>query len=151
MTQQPHNLLKESMVNRLELAADLKNLTDFIKFVCDQAHRLKFSPQRIQEIELVLEEALVNIIEYAYPVNLPGRLILQFTDIAENRLSIEIRDCGVQFNPLAQSDPDVDIKLMERPVGGLGILLMKELADELTWHREKGENCFTLVFTKRHA
>jgi anti-sigma regulatory factor (Ser/Thr protein kinase) len=43
------------------------------------------------------------------------------------------------------------MELMQRPIGGLGILLIKELTDELSWCREEGKNSLTLIFAKRHA
>ena len=139
------------MADRLELTADLTNLPYFIDFVCNQACRLEFPPKRIQEIELVLEEALVNTIKYAYPDSAQGNLTLELLQVAKNCLRIEIQDHGVPFNPLVQSAPDVDLALEERPIGGLGILLIKELTDKLDWYRKDDRNHLTLTFTRRHA
>ncbi len=148
----PHKQTKANAVaDRLELSADLSNLQHFIDFVCSKARRLGFPPQRIQEIELVLEEALVNTIEYAYPDGAAGNLTLKLEQTAADCLCLEIQDHGVPFNPLAQSDPDIDLTLEERPVGGLGILLIKELADELNWYRKDNRNHFTLTFSRRHV
>ena len=152
MIPQPHKQLAETeAANHLELPARLTNLPHFIDFVRNQACRLDFPPKQIQEIELVLEEALVNIIKYAYPTDSPGNLTIMVTDTGESRLHIETSDHGIPFNPLTQSDPDVEIELMERPIGGLGILLIKELTDELSWDRKEGKNSLTLIFAKRHA
>lgn len=64
---------------------------------------------------------------------------------------ITIRDHGIPFNPLTLTSPDLETELMERPIGGLGILLIKELTDELSWERKEGKNSLTLIFAKRHA
>ncbi len=149
---QPHKQTDATAVaDRLELTADLTNLPHFIDFVGNQARRLEFPPKRIQEIELVLEEALVNTIKYAYPDDAPGKLTLELVQVAKNCLRIEIQDHGVPFNPLIQSAPDVDLTLEERPIGGLGILLIKELTDELDWYRKDYMNHLTLTFTRRYA
>ncbi len=148
---QTHKQTKENAVaNHLELPAQLTNLPDFIDFVQNRAAQLAFPPQRVKEIELVLEEALVNIIKYAYAPGAHGNLTIKLVETENSRLRIEIKDRGVSFNPLVQSKPDVDMKLMERPIGGLGILLIKELTDELNWRRKESKNCLTLIFAKRY-
>ena len=67
------------------------------------------------------------------------------------KLGLEIRDRGISFNPLERADPDLEAGLMERPIGGLGIVLMKELTDGIAWHRENDENCLTIIFAQPHA
>jgi len=152
MTQPPHKRTNEAAAaNHLELPTGLTNLPHFIDFVRNQACRLDFPPKRIQEIELVLEEALVNIIKYAYPPDSTGNLTIMATNTGDNRLRIEISDHGIPFNPLTQSDTDVEMELMERPIGGLGILLIKELTDELHWDRKEDKNSLTLIFARRHV
>ena len=138
------------MTKQLELLAELKNLPHFMAFVCEEAREQGFSPQRRQEIELVLEEALVNIIEYAYPSKQLGSLTLHLKGAVKDQLRLEIRDRGVLFNPLERIDPDREADLMERPIGGLGIILMKELTDDMTWQRKNGENCLSIIFEPRH-
>lgn len=143
---------KNAVANHLELPAQLTNLPNFIDFVQNRAAQLAFSPKRVKEIGLVLEEALVNIIKYAYPPNSPGNLTIKLVETKNSRLRIEIKDRGISFNPLAQSAPNIEMELMDRPIGGLGILLIKELTDELSWCRKKSENRLTLIFAKgRHA
>jgi len=138
----------ERAVDSLQLSADLAGLPKFIAFAVDWAQKAGFTPKRIQEIELVLEEALVNVMEYAYPGQ-SGMLTLLAINEAPQRLVLEIRDQGELFNPLAREDPDVRLELRERPVGGLGIFLMKQLADGLSWQRKGSENCLTLLFKER--
>ena len=81
----PSNNRKPLAANHLKLAAKLENLPHFITFVCEQARQLGFNAKRTQEIELVLEEALVNVIDYAYPTNQTGCLKLNLTSEAEIR------------------------------------------------------------------
>ena len=137
--------------NRLELPAKLENLPRFMAFVCDQARQFDFTAKRTLEIELVLEEALVNVIEYAYPTEQMGKLILHLEGKHDGKLHLEIRDRGIAFDPLKRTAPDLEAELMERPIGGLGIFLMKELTDGLSWHRENNENCLSIIFEPRHA
>ncbi len=134
----------------LELAATLKNLPLFMAFVTDRARQSGFSSKRIAEVELVIEEALVNIIDYAYP-DREGWLRLNLKTGAEGGLKLEIKDRGVAFNPLEIEDPDLRAELMERPVGGLGVFLIKKFSDNLFWKQQGDENCLTIIFKKRHA
>ncbi len=147
----PSNKRKPIALNLLEMPAKLENLPRFMTFVCEQARQFDFTDKRTLEIELVLEEALVNVIEYAYPAELPGRLILHLEGKADGKLHLEIRDRGIAFNPLERAAPDLEAELMERPIGGLGIFLMKEFTDGLSWHRENDENCLSIIFEPRHA
>lgn len=135
----------------MELPAKLENLPHFIAFANEQARQFGFTAKRTLEIELVLEEALVNVMEYAYPADLPGSLILALEGKGDGKLHLKIKDQGVSFNPLKRTDPDLEIELMERSIGGLGILLIKELTDGLSWQREDGNNCLSIIFEPRHA
>jgi len=151
MMPKPNNDPESGRGNRLILPAEINNLPHFISFVCKKAEELKFSAKRRLEIELVLEEALVNIMEYAYPADKPKELILSILNKDNNELHIEIRDRGVSFDPFDKSEPDLEADLMDRPIGGLGIVLIKELTDALSWHRDNLENCLSITFAKRHA
>jgi len=137
------------MVDRLQLPAELASLPKFISFAADWAHESGLTPRRIRDVELVLEEALVNVIEYAYPRG-PGELTLEAGRKEPQLLVVEIRDQGEPFNPLDRDDPDTQSQLMERPVGGLGIFLMKQLADRVSWQRQGNENCLTITFRERY-
>jgi len=141
---------KKRGTNQLKLPAELTNLPKFIVFAVNQARQRSFTPQHIQDIELVIEEALVNVMEYAYSKQ-TGMITLLARPESQGRLVFEIKDQGEIFNPLDRETPDIESELMDRPVGGLGILLMKKLADELFWQRQDNENCLTIVFAERHV
>ncbi|MCD6292080.1 MAG: ATP-binding protein, partial [Deltaproteobacteria bacterium] len=132
----PNNPPEPIVPNLLELPAKLDNLPRFITFVCTRAQQFGFAAKRISEIELVLEEALVNVIEYAYPTGQPGCIKLNLEHQNDGKLHLEIRDRGVSFNPLEQAEPNLETELMERTIGRLGIVLMKQLTDGIAWHRK---------------
>lgn len=89
-------------------------------------------------IHLVVEEIVVNIVDYAYPEG-NGYLVVCINSDGKE-LTIEFRDHGIPFNPLEQSKPDLDIPLEERSIGGLGIFLTKEMMDNVEYRYEQGEN-----------
>lgn len=89
-------------------------------------------------IHLVVEEIVVNIVDYAYP---EGNGYLEVCINSDGKeLTIEFRDHGIPFNPLEQSKPDLDIPLEERSIGGLGIFLTKEMMDNVEYRYEQDEN-----------
>lgn len=138
------------ITDQLKLPAELENLPHFLAFATNLLRQKGCNAKRINEIELVIEEALVNVMEYAYP-DQPGSLSLALKKKSMSELMFEVRDRGVAFNPLRREAPDLETGLEERPIGGLGIVLMKNLTDNITWHRENGENCLNITFEFLHA
>ena len=95
------------------------------------------------ELDLLIEEILVNISRYSYPEGAPGTVTVTYSVAEPGELALEVGDQGVEFDPLEVSPPDLTLDLAERPVGGLGILLLKSLARSLTYRREQGWNRLT--------
>jgi anti-sigma regulatory factor (Ser/Thr protein kinase) len=104
----------------------------------------KLPDARVNELDLVMEEAIVNVCRYAYPEGKLGMMTVTYSIPAQGGLSVEIADQGIEFNPLSAAPPDLTVNLGERPIGGLGIFLLKTLATSLTWRREDGWNRLTV-------
>ena len=130
------------------MPAKLEHLRDFLKVVAQSAREQGLSVKRTYGLELVVEEALVNIFHYAYPKGHGEVKVICRTD-QEGRLIIEIIDTGVPFDPLSQEDPDLTLDISERKIGGLGVLLMKTLMDEVRYKREDDRNVLTLAVNKK--
>ena len=106
------------------------------------------------KIELSIEEAVENVVRYAYEGGIGWLEAGTHLDDKSLILTIELRDAGKPFNPLEEADPDItpeaimeregdpDITLSanERPVGGLGIYLCKQMMDSITYRYEDGNN-----------
>lgn len=119
-----------------------------MQFVLTSARDAGFPAKRVQEMELAVEEALVNIINYAYPHQEDGDVEVTCGLEDQGRFLIEIRDKGIPFDVESHSDPDSKANIVERKVGGLGILLIRKMADEMRYQREAEENVLTLVILK---
>lgn len=93
-------------------------------------------------LQLVVEEIVVNIVSYAYPVGKDGEVTI---DVNKTPTAIEISfsDRGVPFNPLEKEDPDTTLSAEERPIGGLGIFLVKQMMDSVSYRYEDGRNILT--------
>jgi len=85
----------------------------------------------------------MNIVRYAYPEGARGIVTVSYTIPRPGELAVEVGDQGVEFDPLAASPPDLTLDLAQRPIGGLGIHLLKSFAKSLTYRREQGWNRLT--------
>jgi serine/threonine-protein kinase RsbW len=94
-------------------------------------------------INLVVEEALSNIIFYAFHDDKTHSIEISFS-LHNNLLTIRITDDGTAFNPTLQLQPDVTLSALERPVGGLGIFLISKMMDTVHYTRRNNRNTLTL-------
>lgn len=88
----------------------------------------------IMQILLSVEEIYVNVANYAYGKE-TGECRLD-VNIEDHQFTVDISDGGIPFDPMSKEDPDITLKLMDRPIGGLGILITKKMMDE-TWYEYK--------------
>ena len=130
----------------ITVTARLESLEGLVKSATESALQCGLAGEGIFAVELVTEEAVVNILKYAYH-NTEGRVRLRCLD-AGDRFVIEVTDWGVPFDATAQPAPDVNKPLEERPVGGLGIYLIKKMSDEMRYTREDGQNILRLFIRK---
>lgn len=100
-------------------------------------HRLP--AQVLQAADLALEEHLTNVMNYGYKDARPHEILIRL-EIVGGAFQIEVEDDGKSFNPLEQPEVDTTIPLSERPLGGLGIHLIRRFMDELAYRREGGRN-----------
>ena len=102
-----------------------------------QYHQL--SVETIYKVNLILEEALTNIIKYAYKDTLAHDIRVEMT-LNEHELIIEFQDDGEEFDPISAPSPKAPDSISESPVGGLGIHLVKQMADDVEYRRHNGRN-----------
>ena len=89
-----------------------------------------------------------NVFVHAYP-STPGLVEIRCPDVDKPSLTIEIRDAGIYFDPFAMAEPDVQAELAERKIGGMGVLLIRKMADQVAYRRDKDTNILTLTFLNR--
>lgn len=97
-----------------------------------------------RRISVIFDDLLNNVISYAFPDG-EGHEIEIRTELADNRLTVTISDDGIPFNPLGAGVPDTSLPLESRAIGGLGIHLVRNLVDEVSYQRRIGRNVLTLV------
>jgi anti-sigma regulatory factor (Ser/Thr protein kinase) len=95
-------------------------------------------------IELAVEEALVNICHYAYR-NKAGNVEVHCARDGVHRFRIELIDAGEPFNILTLPPPNLTANLDQRPIGGLGVMLIRSLVDHVVYRREGDRNILQLI------
>lgn len=108
------------------------------------AARWRLESALVMNLNLVLEEALSNIIFYAFRDQDVHKIRISITREGD-RLTIRIRDDGIPFDPTAAPAPDTSLPAGERPIGGLGILLISKLMDNVHYARIDNQNVLTLT------
>ena len=111
--------------------------------VTEFAERHQWSPRTLFEVNVSLEELLTNVISYGYKDTQEHEIILRLS-FANGEMTAEIEDDGRPFNPLEVAEPDLDIPLEERQVGGLGIFMVRKFMTDLTYQRHEGKNLVIL-------
>jgi len=128
---------------------ELRRLAAAVEGFCDQ-HGLAADLAR--KVNLALDELLTNVMRHGFPPGAdgrpdPGHEIEVSVELQSRRLVARLRDDGKPFNPLDLPAPDLDTPLEDRPVGGLGVYLARQMMDSMRYRRVDGRNCLTV--TKR--
>lgn len=131
-------------MKELIIEADKMNLPQVQMFVDEQLEEVGCPMPTQMTIDIAVEELFVNIASYAYSQG-NGVAVVQVT-VHEDPLSVEITfiDNGKQYDPLAKEDPDTTLSLMERKKGGLGIFMVKNSMDNVSYEYKDGKNILTI-------
>ncbi len=128
----------------ITVPASKENLADVLEFIRQKVEAFPHQDNALLQLELSVEEAYVNIASYAYPEE-SGEITVGL-NIDENPLivTVELIDTGIRFNPLEKEEPDISMEIDDKKPGGLGILLLKENADQVHYQYLDGRNILTI-------
>ena len=130
-------------MKELILDAVLENIDTVIDFVCTALASCNVNDSIQNELAVAAEEVFVNISNYAYaPQTGTVRLCIEVTD---GQVRMRFEDSGNPYNPLDRLDPDLTLPVDERPIGGLGIFMVKNIMDTVQYRYENSKNQLTLV------
>lgn len=109
----------------------------------ERCAEMSVTEEVVHDLDLALDEVLGNILRHGYGPGVPGEihLVLEFD---RETIRLEVRDRARPFNPLDVPEPDLDVDLEDRPVGGLGVHILRRVMDRVEYAREAGENRMTL-------
>lgn len=136
------------MRQRIEVLADYAGLGKLMSFADAAEQSLTLSEEQRYLMRLVIEEIATNIIKYSYPSGAPGPICVDCA-AAGGVLEVQIRDCGAPFDPHDAPSPDLSADLAQRPIGGLGLFLVRELSDELHYQHDPATRWNELTIVKR--
>ena len=123
----------------------MSELERVASFLDELGEEWGLSVSSVLSLNLVLEEALTNIILYSFDDNNQHIIETNFK-IKGNELIISLVDDGQPYDPTLKADPDITLSAEERPVGGLGIFLIKKIMDKVEYQRKTNKNF--LILTK---
>lgn len=131
----------------LEVTAVRENLKDVFDFASKELKGRTDNPTLMRQIKLCVEEIFLNICSYAYhPDTGEARIVLQVEgDPIPIRVIFTFFDRGRPFDPLLEGIPDTESDLEDRQVGGLGIFLVKNTVDDISYEYKDGQNILTFV------
>ena len=133
----------EKIERQLVLHNDIQQislLAQFVETVADLAH---LDAGVSMSLNLALEEAVSNVIMYAYPKGTDGLVDIKAI-LDKDSLEFVISDSGVAFDPTAAPEADITLDVQDRPIGGLGIFLVRNIMDAVHYKREGGKNILSM-------
>ena len=138
------NRSDSASVETIVLKNDLHEVTRLGVFMKSVTEKTDIGRPVAQQLRLAVEEAVVNVINYAYPPGMEGSVEIRVM-YDGRRFKILIIDAGAPFDPTAVKKADITLSAEERQIGGLGILLVREQMDSINYERQNGKNILTLV------
>lgn len=115
------------------------------KFFDDYSKENKLTEKTVHDIQMALDELLTNIVNYGYEDKDEHQIDVRF-GINNNTVNVEIIDDSKPYNILEQDNPDISLSVEDKPIGGLGIFLIKKLMSNVDYYTKEGKN--HLVMTK---
>ena len=119
----------------------IPQLADFMETIAEEKH---LSQNDTMSLNLALEEAVTNVILYAYPDGSDGLVDIEAV-LREHLLEFIITDSGIPFDPTSAPEVDINLLAEERSIGGLGIHLVRQIMDEVRYQRIDNKNVLTLI------
>lgn len=131
------------MEKSIVLTNDLSEISRLNEFVEQIGEEFSLAPDVTFNLNLVLEEAVVNIINYAYPKELHETIYLS-ARLGDGSVVFMLTDTGKAFDPTLAPEADITLSAEERSIGGLGIFLIRQIMNEVRYERIDGKNVLTL-------
>ena len=131
----------------LNICNELSESEKLVPFIESIGEELQLPTSLVMSLNLALEEALVNVIQYAYPDGVKGNVVLRahWDKQSQDAVTFVLEDKGKAFDPTQVREADVTLGVEERPIGGLGIFLIRKLMDEVSYQRKDDKNLLVMV------
>ena len=127
------------MEKKLVIKNDITEISKLAIFIEELSEELALAPELTFNLNLALEEAVSNVILYAYGEEKQKEITL-LANMSDNNLTFVLTDYGKEFDPTKVPDADVTLSAEEREIGGLGIFLIRQIMDTVEYQRMDGKN-----------
>lgn len=135
------NVIKREIV----LEAQTEKLDLLLDTLREDMEKAECPMEKQMSVEICAEEIFVNIAHYAYGEMCGKAYIASETE--KGKILLCFRDQGMPYNPLEKEDPDTTLSAEERQIGGLGIFMVKNMMDQVSYEYKDGFNCLTMTMT----
>ena len=119
---------------------ELSRVAEFMEGICDE---LQLDMHVAMKLQLAIEEMVTNVIFYAYPEGTNANITLSVESDGKE-LTFVLSDTGKPFDPTAKKDADIDVNPMDREQGGMGILIVKNIMNDVSYQRLGDTNQLTM-------
>jgi anti-sigma regulatory factor (Ser/Thr protein kinase) len=127
-------------MKELTVDATIENIHTVTAFVSEELEANECPVKTVMKVEIAIDEIFTNIASYAYKPG-TGQATVGVEVLAEPKMAVvTFMDGGVPYNPLEKADPDVTLSAAERPIGGLGIYMVKKSMDDVCYEYRDGKN-----------
>lgn len=132
-------------VLEITISNELAELARFVELIDAHGEAHGWSHQWMFNLNLVLDELITNVISYGYDDSATHEIHITLTEGKDSLVTV-VEDDGRAFDPFHDApEPDLSLDLPDRPIGGLGVHLVKALIDQVSYERRDDRNCVTLL------
>ena len=131
------------MTTELIIKNEISELNKMAAFIEELGERIGLDMSLVMNLNLALEEAVSNIILYAFPQKMGEEILIKCSEM-NNSLIFTISDKGIEFDPTKIENADTSLSAEERKIGGLGIFLIRQIMDEVKYERINNQNILTI-------
>jgi len=135
--------MEQNIRRSITLPNDVQEVPQLSAFVDAVCEALDLDMNTTLKLNLAIEEAVVNVMNYAYPTGTAGTVTIE-TEADDEWLTFVISDSGKPFDPTLKKEIDTTLPMEERSIGGLGIHLVRQIMDSISYERTDGTNVLTL-------
>lgn len=131
-------------MKELTITAEVSNLETVTGFVEEQLEALECPMKAQIQINIAIDEIFGNIAQYAYAPEIGNVTVRVESEDEPKMVKLTFIDSGVPYNPLSVKEPDTTLSADQRPIGGLGIFMVKKSMDEMVYEYKEGKNILTI-------
>ena len=131
-------------MKELNISATVENIPVVTAFVDEQLEALNCPLKALMQIDIAIDELFGNIAQYAYNPDIGSATVR--VEVSEDPLAVIITfiDGGIPYDPLKADDPDITLSAEDRPLGGLGIYMVKKSMDAIIYEHRDGKNILSI-------